>query len=161
MNHIPCPGRILTELGDGFSIGAIMGSIWYMVKGAYYSVPKERLKGGLFLVRKRAPILGGAFAMWAGLFCTTSCIMVYYRKKEDALNSIVGGAATGFILAVRGGVRRAIPHAIFGGIFLGVIELVGALFVSYSKRNEVIMMNKQLNEFKQQMNRSKNLMPSH
>ena len=161
MNHIPCPGRIVSELGDGFSIGAVMGSLWYMGKGAFYSVPKERVKGGLLLVRKRAPILGGAFAMWAGLFCTTSCIMVYFRGKEDAINSIVGGAATGFILAIRGGVRKAIFPAIFGGVFLGVIELVGALFIAYQKKQEVIMTNKQMNMFKSQMDRSKNLMPMH
>lgn len=159
MNHIPCPGRIVTELGDGFSIGAILGTFWYLAKGAYYSVPKERIKGGLVLVRQRAPILGGAFAMWAGIFSATSCVMVYIRKKEDPINSVVGGAATGFILAIRGGVRRAIPQAIFGGIFLGVIELVSVLFISYQKRQEVIMINKQMNDFKRQMERSRSLMP--
>ena len=161
MNHTPCPGRIISELGDGFSIGAILGSIWYMVKGSYYSVPKERLKGGLILVRKRAPILGGAFAMWAGLFCTTSCIMVYIRQKEDAINSIVGGAATGFVLAIRGGVRKAIGPAIFGGVFLGVIEVIGALFIAYNKRQEIIMANKQMNMFMTQMERSKKMIPKH
>ncbi len=159
MNHIPCPGRIVTELGDGFSIGAILGTFWYLAKGAYYSVPKERIKGGLVLVRQRAPILGGAFAMWAGIFSATSCVMVYIRKKEDPINSVVGGAATGFILAIRGGVRRAIPQAIFGGIFLGVIELVSVLFISYQKRQEVIMINKQMNDFKRQMERSRSMMP--
>ena len=161
MNHIPCPGRIVTELGDGFSIGAILGTMWYMVKGAYYSVPKERIKGGLFLVRKRAPILGGAFSMWAGIFCTTSCIMVYIRKKEDPINSVVGGAATGFILAIRGGLRRAIPQAVFGGIFLGVIELVSVLFVSYQKRQEIIMHNKQMNDFRRQQEKARSFTPMH
>ncbi len=155
MNHIPCPGRIVTELGDGFSIGAVLGSIWYFTKGCYYSVPKERLKGGLVLVRQRAPILGGAFCMWAGIFSATSCIMVYIRKKEDPINSIVGGAATGFILAIRGGFRRALPQAIFGGLFLGVIEVVSILFMAHSKRKELIMINQQINSFKNQMERSK------
>ena len=161
MNHIPCPGRIVNELGDGFSIGAILGSFWYMAKGSYYSVPKERIIGGLTLVRQRAPVLGGAFAMWAGIFSATSCVMVYIRKKEDPLNSVVGGAATGFILAIRGGVRRAIPQALFGGIFLGVIEIVSVLFISYQKRKEIIMINEQMNAFKRHQEKSMSFKPQH
>jgi len=160
MNQVPCPGRIVSELGDGFTIGVCMGSIWYFIKGAYYSVRAERIKGGLTLVSKRAPILGGSFAMWAGLFSTTSCIMVYLRGKEDPINSIVGGAATGFLLSVRGGVRRAIPHGIMGGVFLGVIEVASLLFSSYQKRQEVIMANKQLNEMKRQMERMQSMRPA-
>jgi import inner membrane translocase subunit TIM17 len=159
MNQVPCPGRIITELGDGFSIGVVMGSLWYFIKGAYYSVRDERIKGGLVLVRKRAPILGGSFAMWAGLFSISSCCMVYLREKEDPLNSVVGGAVTGFLLSIRGGIRRAIPHGIFGGVFLGVIEVVGVLFTSYQKRQEIIQINHQMNEMKRQMERSRGMMP--
>ena len=158
MNQVPCPGRIVHELGDGFSIGVILGGFWYMAKGAFHSVRDERIKGGLVLIRKRAPILGGSFAMWAGLFSVSSCAMVYLREKEDPLNSVVGGAVTGFLLSIRGGIRRAIPHGIFGGIFLGVIEVVSVLFVSYNKRQEVIQQNKQMNEFKKQMERSRAMM---
>ena len=159
MHHIPCPDRIIAELGDGFSIGAILGTIWYMIKGSYYSVPKERLIGGLRLVRKRAPILGGAFAMWSGLFNTSSCIMIHYRQKEDAINSIVGGATTGFVLAIRGGVRKAIGPAIFGGIFLGVIEIVGALFSAKQMRNQIQEQNKMIDAYIKQTERSRNMFP--
>jgi len=56
-----------------------MGTIWYFGKGAFYSVKSERFIGGLVLARKRAPILGGSFAMWAGLFSTFSCMMIHIR----------------------------------------------------------------------------------
>lgn len=157
MNLVPCPGRIVSDLGDGFSIGVILGCMWYSIKGAYYAVRDERLKGGLVLVRKRAPILGGSFAMWAGLFGASSCMMVWLREKEDPLNSIVGGAVTGFLLAIRGGVRRALPQAVFGGIFLGVIEVVGIIFTNYQMRQQVIEANRQQNEMRRQMERSRGL----
>lgn len=160
MNHVPCPYRIISETGDGFSIGVVLGTIWYTIKGSYYSIRTERFKGGLVLASKRAPILGGQFAMWAGLFSATSCVMVYYRQKEDSINSVVGGAVTGFILAMRGGIRRGIGSAIFGGLFLGVIEVGSLLFSSYQKRNELIQINRQKNELKKQLERSRGLMPS-
>lgn len=158
MNQVPCPGRIISELGDGYSIGLVMGVIWYTMKGAYYSVKEERIRGGLTLARKRAPYLGGSFAMWTGLFATSSCTMVYLREKEDPLNSIVGGGFTGFMLAIRSGVRRAIPHGISGALFLGVIEGASIVFSSYQKRKEVIETNKKLNEFRKQMERSRKMM---
>jgi len=160
MNHVPCPGRIVSELGDGFSIGVVMGTLWYFMKGAYCSPRDERFRGGLILVRQRAPILGGSFGMWAGIYAASSCVLIYFRQKEDFVNSIVAGGATGFILSIRGGLRRAIFPAISGAVFLGVIELAGVLFMSYSKRQEVIERNERLNAFKRQMERSKGLMPN-
>ena len=29
----PCPGRIFDDIGGGFAIGAIGGTMWYFVKG--------------------------------------------------------------------------------------------------------------------------------
>ena len=52
-------------------------------------------------IKQRAPIIGGQFAMWGGLFSCIDCSLVYMRKKEDPWNSIVSGAATGGILAAR------------------------------------------------------------
>lgn len=52
-------------------------------------------------VKQRAPIVGGQFAVWGGLFSTIDCSLVYMRKKEDPWNSIISGAATGGILAAR------------------------------------------------------------
>ena len=72
----------------------------YKIIGAYYSVRRERLRGGLLLLRSRAPILGGSFGMWACIYSLSCCTMVYIRKREDAINSVIAGFSTGFILAI-------------------------------------------------------------
>lgn len=61
----------------------------------------RRFTGSLVAVKQRAPIVGGQFAVWGGLFSTIDCSLVYMRKKEDPWNSIISGAATGGILAAR------------------------------------------------------------
>ena len=63
----------------------------------------RRLNGSVIAVKQRAPVIGGQFAMWGGLFSTIDCSLVYMRKKEDPWNSIISGAATGGILAARSG----------------------------------------------------------
>merc|ERR1719312_2219630 len=60
--------------------------------------------GSLVAMKQRAPITGGQFAVWGGLFSTIDCSLVYMRKKEDPWNSIISGAATGGILAMIEGV---------------------------------------------------------
>lgn len=61
----------------------------------------RRFTGSMVAVKQRAPIVGGQFAVWGGLFSTIDCSLVYLRKKEDPWNSIISGAATGGILAAR------------------------------------------------------------
>lgn len=55
------------------------------------------------MVKYRAPITAGSFAVWGGLFSTIDCTLVHLRKKEDPWNSIISGAAAGGILAARRG----------------------------------------------------------
>lgn len=150
MNSVPCPGRIIVDLGDGFSTGCAMGALWYFVKGSYYAVRRERIKGGLALLRSRAPILGGSFAMWACFFSISSCIMVYIRQREDPVNSIIAGFTTGFILAIRGGVRNAIRSAIIGGLFLGIIEGMMVIHQQYQKRAQLHEEMKAISHYKRQ-----------
>ena len=47
----------------------------------WYSPKKERIIGGITLAKKRAPILGGNFALWGGLFSATECTLIHMRKK--------------------------------------------------------------------------------
>lgn len=60
--------------------------------------------------------------MWGGLFSSFDCTLVWLRKKEDPWNSIISGAATGGVLAARGGWRAASRSAAVGGVLLAMIE---------------------------------------
>ena len=64
----------------------------------------------------------GNFAVWGGLFSSFDCTLVAIRQKEDPWNSIISGAATGGVLAARGGWRAASRSAAVGGVLLAMIE---------------------------------------
>lgn len=153
MNHIPCPGRIITDLGDAFGTGAVLGSLVYFVKGAYFSVRRERFKGGIQLLASRAPYLGGNFAMWGCIFSTTTCALTYLRNREDIFNSIIAGATTGFVLAIRGGIRNAVRSALIGGLFLAIIEVGMVIYNQRELRKKVMEENQRLDKLKQQKQR--------
>jgi len=118
----PCPHRILDDIGGAFAMGAIGGGLWNMVKGARNSPRGERMQGSISAIRARAPILGGNFAVWGGLFSSFDCSLVWLRRKEDPWNSIASGALTGGVLAARGGWRAASRSAAVGGVLLAMIE---------------------------------------
>ena len=63
-----CPHWIIDDVGSGFGLGCILGSIWNLIKGAINSPNKERIWGGVLLAKRWAPIAGGNFAAWMGLF---------------------------------------------------------------------------------------------
>ena len=81
--------------------------------------------GSIVAVKQRAPVLGGNFAVWGGMFSTFDCILIQARGKEDPWNSIASGAITGGILAARGGPGAAVRSAIVGGVLLALIEGMG------------------------------------
>jgi hypothetical protein len=68
----------------------------------FFSPKKERFFGGIQLLKRRAPILGGSFALWGGLFSLTDCTLIHLRNETDYINPIVAGALTGGFLAIRG-----------------------------------------------------------
>lgn len=70
----------------------------------------------------RAPVLGGNFGVWGGLFSTFDCAVKGIRGKEDPYNPIIAGFFTGGSLAIRGGFRAARNGAIGCAILLAVIE---------------------------------------
>lgn len=76
-------------------------------------------------VKARAPVLGGNFAVWGGMFSMFDCSLAAMRKKEDPWNSIISGAMTGGCLAIRGGPKVAATSAVIGGVFLACIEGIG------------------------------------
>lgn len=84
----PCPYRIVDDVGGAFAMGCTAGCIWNLGKGTIvwnsgmFRAPKsERLIGGFRLLSKRAPILGGSFALWGGIFSMTDCIITLARNK--------------------------------------------------------------------------------
>ncbi|KAK3331328.1 Tim17/Tim22/Tim23/Pmp24 family-domain-containing protein [Apodospora peruviana] len=124
----PCPWVILSDFGGAFSMGAIGGTLWHGIKGYRNSPYGERRLGAITAIKARAPVLGGNFGVWGGLFSTYDCAIKGVRKKEDPWNSIGAGFLTGGSLAIRGGYKAARNGAIACAVLLAVIEGVGIGF---------------------------------
>lgn len=123
----PCPWRILDDCGGAFCLGFIGGGLFSAVGGAR-NAPKgitNRLLGGMANARLRAPRTAGSFGVWGFTFSLCDCTLVALRQKEDPWNSIVSGAGTGFVLAIRQGMGAAVASAAVGGVLLALIEGVG------------------------------------
>ncbi|KAI1946964.1 translocase of the inner membrane [Ophidiomyces ophidiicola] len=124
----PCPWVALSDFGGAFCMGAIGGAVWHGVKGFRNSPYGERRIGAITAIKARAPVLGGNFGVWGGLFSTFDCAVKGIRKKEDPYNAIIAGFFTGGALAIRGGYKAARNSAIMCAVFLAVIEGVGIGF---------------------------------
>ncbi len=104
MEQAPCPDRFLDDCGGAFAMGCMGGSAWHGVKGAR-NAPRgwaNRFWGMTDGIRTRAPVLGGQFAVWGTTFAAFDCSITHLRGKEDWKNSVLAGAATSGMLAVRG-----------------------------------------------------------
>nr|XP_048682631.1 mitochondrial import inner membrane translocase subunit Tim17-A isoform X1 [Caretta caretta] len=132
--HRRRPWRIVDDCGGAFTMGAIGGGIFQAIKGFRNSPVgvNHRLRGSLTAVKTRAPLLGGSFAVWGGLFSMIDCSMVKMRGKEDPWNSITSGALTGAILASRNGPVAMVGSAAMGGILLALIEGAGILLTRFA-----------------------------
>jgi len=142
MDRQPCPHRIYDDIGGAFAMGCVGGGIFHIVKGSLDAPKGEKIKGSINAVKVRAPILGGNFAVWGGLFSTFDCLILKLRNgKEDPWNSVSAGALTGAVLAIRGGPKAMARSGFVGGVFIGVIELASLTVQKY-------MTSKQLNQNK-------------
>jgi import inner membrane translocase subunit TIM17 len=47
------------DFGNGFSLGCAGGVVFYFLRGMWFAPKRERFMGGIMLLKKRAPILGG------------------------------------------------------------------------------------------------------
>ena len=65
----------------------------------------ERLAGAISSMKARAPVTGGNFGVWGGMFSTFDCAVKGVRQKEDAWNAIISGFMTGGCLAARSALR--------------------------------------------------------
>lgn len=61
----------------------------------------ERFVGAISSMKARAPVTGGNFGIWGGMFSTFDCAVKGWRQKEDAWNAIISGFMTGGCLALR------------------------------------------------------------
>jgi len=77
----PCPWRIVDDVGGAFCMGAIGGGIWHTIKGARLAPAGSRLQGSMSAIQARAPVLGGQFAVWGGLFACCDCTLTAIRQK--------------------------------------------------------------------------------
>ncbi|BFZ61284.1 Dolichyl-phosphate-mannose--protein mannosyltransferase 1 [Saitoella coloradoensis] len=123
----PCPYVILNDFGGAFAMGAIGGALWHGIKGWRNSPMGERRIGALAAIKARAPVLGGNFGVWGGLFSTYDCAVKGIRHKEDPWNAIIAGFFTGGSLAIRAGYKQARNSAIGCAMLLGVFEGVGIM----------------------------------
>jgi len=123
----PCPWVILNDFGGAFAMGAIGGGVWHGIKGARNSPRGERFVGAMSMIKARAPVTGGNFGVWGGMFSTFDCVFKGYRQKEDAWNGILSGFMTGGCLAARSGPRMMLSSAIVCATLIGVFEGVGVL----------------------------------
>ena len=57
------------------------------MKGFRNSPYGERRIGALTAIKARAPVLGGNFGVWGGLFSTFDCAVKGVRRKEDPYNA--------------------------------------------------------------------------
>lgn len=127
-------------------MGCVGGFLWYCIKGARNSPKGERMSGAMFLAKSRSPILGGNFAVWGGTFSCFDCSLQYIRQRDDHWNAISSGFLTGGVLAARGGWKVASRNAVIGGVLLGIIEGVAALFMrstSQTPREQHLQMMEQ------------------
>jgi len=153
----PCPWRIVDDCGGAFTMGAIGGSIFQAIKGFRNSPAglSYRMNGSLTAIKARAPIIGGNFAVWGGLFSTIDCSLIKIRGKEDPWNAIMSGAATGGILAARSGPGAMVGSALIGGVLLALIEGVGIMFTRFtSEQFRPLTMEEQIEMMKQQQDPS-------
>lgn len=123
----PCPIVILNDFGGAFSMGVIGGCVWHGIKGFRNSPYGERGAGALQAIKARAPVVGGNFGVWGGLFSIFDCSVKAVRKREDAWNAVIAGFFTGGALAIRGGWKHTRNSAITCACLLGVFEGVGMM----------------------------------
>ena len=73
---------ILNDFGGAFAMGVIGGCVWHGIKGFRNSPYGERSYGALSAIKARAPVVGGNFGVWGGLFSTLIVQLKQYVKEK-------------------------------------------------------------------------------
>ncbi|KAL7549357.1 hypothetical protein ACHAWF_015149, partial [Thalassiosira exigua] len=90
----PCPYRIVEDVGGAFAFGAVGGGIWHFGKGAFQSPKGARIRGAVGNCAARAPVMGGQFAVWGGLFACCDCTVSAMRQKVSTRRDEIGGSSS-------------------------------------------------------------------
>ena len=109
-------------MGGGFLLGSVGGGLFHFVKGYRNAPLGQRMSGAFSAARLRAPVLGGNFGVWGGLFSVFDCSLAAIRRREDSWNAIIAGFLTGGTLAVRAGPKAMLSNAVGGAVILALIE---------------------------------------
>lgn len=70
-------------MGGGFAMGCAAGCLIYLVRGMWLSPKSERLYGGVMLLKKRAPILGGNLSNLLRFFWSLGRIIFNIKLRVD------------------------------------------------------------------------------
>ena len=62
--------------------------MWHFGKGAWQSPKGTRLMGAIGNCAARAPVMGGQFAVWGGLFACCDCTLTAIRQKVSWIQSL-------------------------------------------------------------------------
>ena len=102
--------------------------------------------GGIRLLKKRAPMLGGNFCAWRGLFGSFQCVMLFLTNKDTHINQVVAGGLTGATINIRGGYRYALRGGIQGAVFIGVFNIM-EIFMTKNQAKSAIEQKKMRDNF--------------
>ena len=102
--------------------------------------------GGIRNLKKRAPMLGGNFCAWMGLFGSFQCVMLYLTKRDTHINQVVAGGLTGATINIRGGYKYALRGGMQGAVFIGVFNIM-EIFMNKSREKSRIEQKKMKADF--------------
>ncbi|CAO2206726.1 unnamed protein product [Urochloa humidicola] len=115
---IPCRRRrhgFLGHVGEGFLVGAALGSALCSVGGFFRRAPVGgRLAGAARAAVAGAPCGGVYIGAYAALLWAFEGAMVHARRRDDLWNSVAAGAAASGLLHVPLGGRTAAVSALLG-----------------------------------------------
>jgi len=138
MSETTCDIRVFNSIGEGYSVGIILGALYNFPKGLILSEKGKRLKGACLLVRDKAPFFGGYIGLWGLLFNIFTCGFKRLRGKDDLNNIVYSGFAVAFCLNARSlGPKDAFYSGMWTMLFLGLI-------VALAKKGEKAQKQEQL-----------------
>ncbi|KAF3165254.1 Mitochondrial import inner membrane translocase subunit tim22 [Orbilia oligospora] len=107
-----CPVKTVISGGMGFALGGVFGlfmasmsyDTMYSTNTKLSDLPwRQQVRAGFKDMGSRSWSSAKGFGMVGALFAGTECVIESYRAKNDLVNPILAGCATGGILGASGG----------------------------------------------------------